>query len=627
MLLGRCQGPAHSSRRGFCMSTWHSPSAHRRAAVAAGVISPTWRCPAGQGVSWGFKLRGEPTRVHAGYDSLGWEPWLGVQNAGYFCVDLAEPAGESLPLKNFRNGITMSTGSSPEFAQIEKLLKVAFDNHATELRLSGGVPPMLRIGEQLRQLKIPPVAAEAVTGLIAAVMPAGADPKAFTFDSSHGPIEGSVVDVSGTQVLVLKKGSTAQAAADGDSPLELDIQNDGKEDEPGSGVKVSSRDHEYAMPTEAGGVIQIDKLLTAAVKGGVSDIHITVGQPPVFRQDGGMKPQKTKVLTADDTNGLMKSITPERCQAELAEMGGTDFGFAFGDMARFRVSVFKQRGSIAMVLRQIPNNMLTPEQLGVPDVCLRMVTRPRGLFLVTGPTGSGKSTTLASLINYINEKYDHHIITIEDPIEFYHHSKMSTVNQREVGNDVTSFAEALRRALRQDPDVILVGELRDLETIEAAISAAETGHVVFGTLHTSSAQGTVNRIIDAFPTNQQEQIRTQLSTTIIGVVSQALLKKIGGGRVAAYEILVVTPAIGNLIRENKTFRINSAIQTGTKLGMQLLDDHLFKLWKDKKVAEEDVMYKSQSPDDLFKRINDAKKGIFENEDEIARRAQRELNTR
>jgi twitching motility protein PilT len=203
---------------------------------------------------------------------------------------------------------------------------------------------------------------------------------------------------------------------------------------------------------------------------------------------------------------------------------------------------------------------------------------------------------------------------------------MATVNQREVGTDVTSFSEALKRALRQDPDVILVGELRDLETIEAAISAAETGHVVFGTLHTSSAQGTVNRIIDAFPTNQQEQIRTQLST-IIGVVSQALLKKIGGGRVAAYEILVVTPAIGNLIRENKTFRINSAIQTGTKLGMQLLDDHLFRLWKEKKVAEEEVMYKAQQPDDLMKRIADAKKGIFENEEEIARRAQREMRQR
>jgi twitching motility protein PilT len=340
--------------------------------------------------------------------------------------------------------------------------------------------------------------------------------------------------------------------------------------------------------------------------------------------DGHMKAQATKVLTADDTNALMKAITPERCQAELAEKGGCDFGFAFKDLARFRVSVFKQRGSVAMVLRQIPNKLLTPEQLGVPAICKKLVTRPRGLFLVTGPTGSGKSTTLAGLIDYINNTFDHHIITIEDPIEFYHYSKKSTVNQREIGTDVPSFSEALRRALRQDPDVILVGELRDLETIEAAISAAETGHVVFGTLHTTGAQGTVNRIIDAFPTNQQEQVRTQLSTAILGVLSQTLLPKIGGGRVAAYEVLVCTPGIGNLIRENKTFRINSAIQTGAKLGMQLLDDHLFRLWSEKKVTEEDVLAKAQSVDDLAKKISNAKQGIFDDEETVARKAAKEL---
>jgi twitching motility protein PilT len=248
-----------------------------------------------------------------------------------------------------------------------------------------------------------------------------------------------------------------------------------------------------------------------------------------------------------------------------------------------------------------------------------MVCRPRGLFLVTGPTGSGKSTTLASLIDYINKNYDHHIITIEDPIEFYHYSQKSTVNQREIGTDVSSFSEALRRALRQDPDVILVGELRDLETIEAAISAAETGHVVFGTLHTTGAQGTVNRIIDAFPTNQQEQVRTQLSTAIIGVVSQALLPKIGGGRCAAYEILVVDAGVGNLIRENKTFRINSVMQTGAKKGMRLLDDDLFRLWNEKKVAEEDVLAKAQNVDELAKRILNAKQGIFDDEESLARK--------
>jgi len=216
--------------------------------------------------------------------------------------------------------------------------------------------------------------------------------------------------------------------------------------------------------------IQIDKLLNACIKQGASDIHITVGQPPVFRLHGRMRKLETKVLEPDDTVALMKSITPDRCQRELQEMGTADFGFAFGEAARFRVSVFKQRGNIAMVLRQIPNDKLTPEQLGLSDVVVKLVLRPRGLFLVTGPTGSGKSTTLASLVNFINETCDHHIITIEDPIEFYHEHIQSTINQREIGVDVPSFSDAIRRALRQDPDVILVGEMRDLETIEAAIS-------------------------------------------------------------------------------------------------------------------------------------------------------------
>jgi len=357
--------------------------------------------------------------------------------------------------------------------------------------------------------------------------------------------------------------------------------------------------------------ILIDKLLQACVKQGASDIHIVTGQPPVFRLHGRMRKLETQVLEPDDTVALMKSIAPERSQRELQEKGSADFGFAFGDLARFRVSIFKQRGNISMVLRQIPNNMLTPQQLGLPDVCVKLVLRPRGLFLVTGPTGSGKSTTLASLVNYINENVDHHIITIEDPIEFYHYHKKSTVNQREIGVDVPSFSEAIRRALRQDPDVILVGEMRDLETISAAISAAETGHMVFGTLHTNSAQGTVNRIIDAFPGNLQDQIRTQLSTALVGIVAQTLLPKIGGGRCAAYEILVVTSGIANLIRENKTFRIGSAIQTGAKFGMQLMDDALFRLWAEEKVTIEDVLNKAALPDDLAKRILNAQRGIME----------------
>ena len=367
------------------------------------------------------------------------------------------------------------------------------------------------------------------------------------------------------------------------------------------------------------GNILIDKLLQTVVNRKASDLHITTGQPPVVRVDGHLVRLETKVLDAEDTMALMKSVAPERCQQELQECGGSDFGFAFGEMARFRVSIFKQKGNVAMVCRQIPTKLLNFNDLGTPPAVKDLCHRPRGLFLVTGPTGSGKTTTLAAMIDYINDTFDHHIITVEDPIEFYHTHKKSTVNQRELGVDVPTFAEAIRRALRQDPDVILVGEMRDLETIETAITAAETGHIVFGTLHTTGAQGTVNRIIDVFPTNQQEQIRTQLSTSIIGILSQALLPKIGGGRIAAYEMLVVNSAVANLIRENKTFRITSVIQTGQKQGMQLLDDHMFKLWKEGIVDKREVLLRSNNVDELAAKIARVERGMFEDEDEAQRR--------
>lgn len=361
--------------------------------------------------------------------------------------------------------------------------------------------------------------------------------------------------------------------------------------------------------------ILIDKLLQTVINQGASDLHIAVGQPPVLRLHGHMRKVETKVLEPEDTVALMKQISPERCQQQLQELGGSDFGFAFGDQARFRVSIFKQRTHVGMVLRIIPNKFMSVEALGLPWPCVELVKRPRGLFLVTGPTGSGKSTSLASLINYLNETVDHHIITVEDPIEFYHQHKKCTINQREVGVDVQSFAAALRAALRQDPDVILVGEMRDLETIEAAITAAETGHVVFGTLHTNSAEGTINRIIDVFPNSQQEQIRTQLASSIIGILCQQLIPKIGGGRVAAHEMLVVTPAISNLIRENKIFRITSSIQTGAKFGMQLLDDALFRHWKDKKITKEDAIGKCNRPDDLNNRFARAEAGMMDEDEE------------
>lgn len=350
--------------------------------------------------------------------------------------------------------------------------------------------------------------------------------------------------------------------------------------------------------------VHIDRLLETCIRVGSSDIHLHVGRPPVLRIDGGLRSLETKSLEPDDTVALMKSVTPERNQQELQEEGGTDYGFAFGDKGRFRVSVFRQKGNISMVLRLIPSKILTFEEIGLPPITKALCRRPRGMFLVTGPTGSGKTTTLATMLDYINRHVgDRHIITIEDPIEYYHPHIKCVLSQREVGVDVPSFAEALRRSLRMDPDVILVGEMRDLETMESAIRAAETGHLVFATLHTTGAQGTINRIIDAFPVAQQEQIRVQLSTNLLAILSQNLLPKAGtGGRVAAYEFLVITPAISNLIRENKTYRIDSAIQTGKKYGMQLLDDHLWQLYDSGIVAAEECLERARNPSEFQAKV-------------------------
>ncbi len=330
-----------------------------------------------------------------------------------------------------------------------------------------------------------------------------------------------------------------------------------------------------------------------------SDLHLAVGNPPCGRVHGHLQYFGDNPLSAEDTESLMKSIASVDNQQELQEVGGTDFGFAFEDVARFRVSVLKQRGYVGMVLRLIPRDLLSFEQIGLPNVVKEIIQQPRGMILVTGPTGSGKSTSLATMIDYLNVHLDHHIITIEDPIEYYHNHKKSIMTQREVGVDVPTFAEALRRALRQDPDVILVGELRDLETIEAAVSAAETGHLVFGTLHTTGAVRTVDRLIDAFPSNQQEQIRTQLAGNLKAVLSQALLpKKSGFGRVAAYELMISTPAIQNLIRENKSYRITSSIQTGHKYGMNLLDEHLLALFRKGIIAYDEAVIRSNLPEEF-----------------------------
>ncbi len=349
--------------------------------------------------------------------------------------------------------------------------------------------------------------------------------------------------------------------------------------------------------------IEMDQLLLAVVKHGASDLHLRVGAPPKIRLRGSMRSLGNTVLTPDMTMALMKSITSEKHQQELAEVGSTDFALAFQDQARFRVSAFRAQGNIGLVMRQIPNKILSIEQIGLPEAVKELCDRPRGLFLVTGPTGSGKTTTLCSMIDYINSERSDHIITVEDPIEFVHQHKKCIITQREIGPDTTSFSEALRRALRQDPDIILVGEMRDLETIEAAVTAAETGHLVFGTLHTTSASKTIDRLVQAFPTTQQEQIRTQLATGLIAVLSQQLLKtKDGKGRVAAYELLIALPAVQNLIREKETFKIDSVIQTSAKQGMIMLDDPLFQLYQEGRVEAEEAISKANYTDQLRQKI-------------------------
>lgn len=353
--------------------------------------------------------------------------------------------------------------------------------------------------------------------------------------------------------------------------------------------------------------IEMDDLLNLVVDEGASDLHLTVGSPPVLRVHGDLVPLDTDALEAEDTERLMKAITSEQNQQKLKEQGGMDFGFAFEDKARFRVSIFRQKHNVGLVLRAIPNDLMTLEEIGLPHSIKDLLFRPRGMVLVTGPTGCGKSTTLASMLDVINQERSCHIITVEDPIEFYHNHKKSLITQRELGVDVPSFAEALNRALRQDPDVVLVGEMRNLETIRAAVTAAETGHLVFSTLHTTGAAATVDRVVNAFPTDEQEEIRTQLASTLVAVISQVLLKREDKeGRVAAFEVMIVTSSIQALIRDNKTFRITSDIQTGTKFGMKTLDASLMELYRKGMISYGDLITKCQDQDSILQKVREEK---------------------
>jgi twitching motility protein PilT len=347
----------------------------------------------------------------------------------------------------------------------------------------------------------------------------------------------------------------------------------------------------------------IFQLMDLCAEKGASDLHLSVGRPPVLRQSGRLRNVGDAVLDSKSVREMAMAVMPERLRADFEERGTVDFGYAHKDVARFRVSILHAKGSVGMVCRLIPTRLRSFEEIGLPEHLRDLLVKPRGLILVTGPTGSGKTTTLATMIDYINKNHDAHIITIEDPIEYYHSHQKALITQREIGIDVPTFAEAMRRALRQDPDVILLGEMRDLETIQTAITAAETGHLVFGTLHTTGAARTVDRIIDAFPPEHQEQIRVQLSMSILAVVSQVLLPRSDKpGMVAAFEIMFNTPAIQNLIRKNETFKIFSELQTGKRRGMQLLDDHLFDLFKGGAIAEETTIAMALKSAEMRERI-------------------------
>ncbi|MEA3416097.1 MAG: type IV pilus twitching motility protein PilT [Thermodesulfobacteriota bacterium] len=326
---------------------------------------------------------------------------------------------------------------------------------------------------------------------------------------------------------------------------------------------------------------------------GASDLHLVSGQPPVLRIRGDMERVKYKVLDNDELKAMLYEIAPEEKVKVFEETGDVDFGYEIPGLARYRANFFMQKYGAAAVFREIPSDILTSEQLGLPPVITKMASLPRGLVLVTGPTGSGKSTTLAAIIDEANRTRKDHIITVEDPIEFVHKSQGCIVNHREVGLHTKTFSAALRGALREDPDIILVGELRDLETISLAIEAASTGHLVFGTLHTSSAPKTIDRVIEVFPASEQSQIRSTLSDGLRAVVAQVLFKRIDKkGRCAAMEILIANPAVRNLIREGKTYQIPSMVQTGKKYGMQLLDDAIMELYKNGRISADEAYMKS-----------------------------------
>lgn len=463
-------------------------------------------------------------------------------------------------------------------------------SQAITLRTGAGVDMMIKGAS--KSLSSTPVPTNKIMSLLEEVLPSGfqdeieGSSKEFDYQSPLGPVKINVMARDGNvSVRIVPPGESSQTGQAKGAGNETSA--------PEAAAPKTTPPKASQTKSEPSGPFEIDKLFNHMLDMGASDLHLKSGNRPMIRQDGSMAfLEDTEVLSHDDLWALLRPIMPQRNVDQFEEIKDTDFSHQVGTRARMRSNMFMDLAGIGAVFRQIPSEILTIEQLKVPKAAVDFCDHSKGLVLVTGPTGSGKSTTLAALIDYVNDTKSDHLITIEDPIEFVHPQKKCLINQREVGTTTMSFKNALRAALREDPDIVLLGELRDLETTEIAIETAETGHLVFGTLHTNTAASTVDRMIDQFPADRQSQIRAMLSESLIGVISQTLCKKIGGGRVAALEILVITSAVSNLIREGKTFQIPSIMQTSKNIGMQTLNDVLCDLVKSKTIAPEEAYMKS-----------------------------------
>jgi twitching motility protein PilT len=479
-------------------------------------------------------------------------------------------------------------------AQLDRLLSVMISNRADELILKEDEAASLRVGDQERPIT-KPLGGPQVVALLREIAPPVAaqqidakSPTKFRYDCADGvfAVRAMIQAEKWNVSIVVDDQGEFQRRTGMFAAVNLPPEEAPTRPTPRKSVKLSAQNPDDAK-------VAMELLLRTLVSEGASDLHLRVTEPPILRKHGEMnRIENEGKLTNEDLEHLLYAIMPDRNKKEYEERADTDFAYEITGLARFRANVLKDRKGIAAVFRVIPSVIVTADQLGVSKEVQNLCFLTKGLVLVTGPTGSGKSTTLCALVDLVNRSRSDHVITIEDPIEFVHENKNCIITQRQVGVHTESFKSALRAALREDPDIILVGELRDLETVAIAIETAETGHLVFGTLHTTTAASTIDRLIDQFPADRQEQVRTMLSESLKGVVSQVLCKKIGGGRVAAREILLVTPAVSNLIREGKTFQIPSIMQTSKRIGMITMNDTLLGLVEEKLVEPKEAYMKS-----------------------------------